>query len=114
MGVFMADRKNVLGHVYVFLSVVSIRPPQPSHSVSHMSTYFDTVSPTFVDVKVLENDGIETEKFLLATENLIGMFGNNKTMVYSGLDKIHSTAFSPVKSDMQGNVNVTVGSIDCG
>ncbi|GAA5896376.1 hypothetical protein JCM3775_001999 [Rhodotorula graminis] len=57
-----------------------------------MSTYFETVSKSFVDVPV-SADGVDTLQFLEATEGLIKMF-----------DLLGSTAFTIVQNDMNGNV----------
>ncbi|GAA5887767.1 hypothetical protein JCM16303_002322 [Sporobolomyces ruberrimus] len=57
-----------------------------------MSTYFETVQKSFVDVPVTE-EGVDTLQFLEATQGLIGIF-----------DLLGSAAFSVVKNDMNGNV----------
>merc|ERR1712230_356132 len=57
-----------------------------------MSTYFETVSKSFVDVPV-SDAGVDTLQFLEATEGLIKMF-----------DLLGSSAFTIVQDDMNGNV----------
>ncbi|PSN71455.1 glycolipid transfer protein-like protein HET-C2 [Corynespora cassiicola Philippines] len=60
-----------------------------------MSTFFDTIKKSFVDVPVDEAAGgkIPTTEFLEASESLLKLF-----------DVLGSAAFSPVKSDMAGNI----------
>jgi len=57
-----------------------------------MTTYFDTVQKSFVDVPVTE-DGVDTATFLEAAEGVVKMF-----------DLLGSAAFSVVQSDMTGNI----------
>lgn len=59
-----------------------------------MATYFEQHAVTYIHVPIDANGGINTEKFLEATESMIKLF-----------DVLNGTAFSPVKSDMTGNVN---------
>ncbi|KAJ3042586.1 hypothetical protein HDV00_007121 [Rhizophlyctis rosea] len=58
--------------------------------------YFKTIKRSFADVPIGENDYIETVPFLEASEELIRLFD---TM---------GSAFGPVKSDIQGNVTVSI------
>jgi hypothetical protein len=60
-------------------------------------TFFDTLKKSFVDVPVDESkdSAIPTTAFLEAAESLITLF-----------DVLGSTAFKPVKSDMNGNIKV--------
>ncbi|GAA6047614.1 hypothetical protein JCM3770_001589 [Rhodotorula araucariae] len=57
-----------------------------------MSTYFETVSKSFVDVPVTDA-GVDTLQFLEATEGLIKMF-----------DLLGNPSFTIVQNDMTGNV----------
>ncbi|GAA5881169.1 hypothetical protein JCM1840_001627 [Sporobolomyces johnsonii] len=57
-----------------------------------MSTYFETVSKSYVDVPV-SDAGVDTLAFLEATEGLIKMF-----------DLLGNSAFAIVQNDMNGNV----------
>ncbi|KAI9136758.1 glycolipid transfer protein domain-containing protein [Paraphysoderma sedebokerense] len=57
-----------------------------------MSTYFDTLARNYTQVPITA-DGIDTATFLEATEGLIKLF-----------DLLESSAFTPVQSDMRGNV----------
>ncbi|BGP37795.1 hypothetical protein JCM10450v2_001727 [Rhodotorula kratochvilovae] len=57
-----------------------------------MSTYFETVSKSFVDVPVTDA-GVDTLQFLEATEGLIKMF-----------DLLGNPSFTIVQNDMNGNV----------
>lgn len=60
-------------------------------------TYLNTLKRSFTDVPVQANNGnaIPTTEFLEAAESLVSIF-----------DVLGSAAFSPVKSDMLGNVEV--------
>ncbi|KAF2108819.1 glycolipid transfer protein-like protein HET-C2 [Lophiotrema nucula] len=60
-----------------------------------MATFFDTIKKSFVDVPVdaSKDNAISTSEFLEAVESLVTLF-----------DVLGSVAFSPVKSDMLGNV----------
>lgn len=60
-------------------------------------TYLDTLKRSFIDVPVHadKENAIPTVEFLEAAESLVSIF-----------DVLGSVAFSPVKSDMLGNVNV--------
>ncbi|RFU28456.1 hypothetical protein B7463_g7886, partial [Scytalidium lignicola] len=62
-------------------------------------TYLDTMKRSFADVPIdKENDNaISTTEFLEAAESLTGLF-----------DVLGSVAFTPVKSDMLGNVKVAI------
>jgi len=59
-------------------------------------TYLDTLKRSFIDVPVHadKENAIPTVEFLEAAESLVSIF-----------DVLGSVAFSPVKSDMLGNVN---------
>ncbi|KAG8940372.1 hypothetical protein FRC04_005391 [Tulasnella sp. 424] len=57
-----------------------------------MTTYFDTVKRSFTNVTVNE-DGVNTEEFLEASEGVCGIF-----------DRLGSSAFNVVKSDLEGNI----------
>jgi len=54
------------------------------------ATYFDTIAKSYVDVPCPD---VDTLAFLQATEGLVGLF-----------DILGSTAFSPVTTDMNGNI----------
>ncbi|CAO3653084.1 unnamed protein product [Cunninghamella blakesleeana] len=56
-----------------------------------MSTYFHTITRSYVDVDT--SKGIDTAQFLEATEGVVKLF-----------DSLGSAAFSPVQSDMNGNI----------
>ncbi|KAG2419634.1 hypothetical protein HFD88_004430 [Aspergillus terreus] len=58
-------------------------------------TWFDTIKRSFADVPVDagNDDGISTTEFLEAAESLVTLF-----------DVLGSAAFSPVKSDLTGNI----------
>ncbi|KAL4944505.1 hypothetical protein BDV06DRAFT_187197 [Aspergillus oleicola] len=60
-----------------------------------MSTFFDTLKRSFADVPVdnANDNGIHTTEFLEAAESLLTLF-----------DLLGSAAFSPVKSDLAGNI----------
>ena len=60
-------------------------------------TYLDTLKRSFTDVPVHadKENAIPTSEFLEASESLVTIF-----------DVLGSAAFSPVKSDMLGNVEV--------
>lgn len=60
-----------------------------------MPEFFETITKSYADVPIDANNGVDVNAFLEATENLIRLF-----------DHINATAFSPVKSDMNGNVTV--------
>ncbi|KWU46597.1 glycolipid transfer protein [Rhodotorula sp. JG-1b] len=57
-----------------------------------MTTYFETVNKSFVDVPV-QDSGVDTLQFLEATEGLIKMF-----------DLLDNPSFAIVQNDMKGNV----------
>ncbi|KAJ5119148.1 hypothetical protein N7448_010855 [Penicillium atrosanguineum] len=59
------------------------------------STWFDTLNRSFADVPIdaANDDAISTAEFLEAAEALVTLF-----------DVIGSAAFSPVKSDLTGNI----------
>lgn len=57
-----------------------------------MSTYFDTVKKSYVDVPVTDA-GVETTSFLEASEGLVKMF-----------DLLNSAAFTMVQSDLRNNI----------
>jgi len=54
-------------------------------------TFFDTLSKSFADVPI--DGGVDTDQFLQASTSLVTMF-----------DILGSTAFGPVKSDLNGNI----------
>ncbi|KAF2014181.1 glycolipid transfer protein [Aaosphaeria arxii CBS 175.79] len=58
-------------------------------------TFFDTLKKSFVDVPVdaSQDNAVSTTEFLEAAESLITLF-----------DVLGSAAFTPVKSDMSGNI----------
>ncbi|KAJ5749305.1 uncharacterized protein N7511_011001 [Penicillium nucicola] len=56
-------------------------------------TWFDTIKKSFADVPIGAEDGISTTEFLEAAESLVTLF-----------DVLGSAAFTPVKSDLQGNI----------
>jgi predicted ATPase len=60
-----------------------------------MSTFFDTINKSFVDVPVdaAKDNAISTTEFLEAAESLTTLF-----------DVLGSAAFKPVKNDMNGNI----------
>ncbi|KAL4931050.1 GLTP domain-containing protein [Aspergillus undulatus] len=60
-----------------------------------MSTWFDTLKRSFADVPVdnANDNGISTTEFLEAAESLLTLF-----------DLLGSAAFTPVKSDLAGNI----------
>jgi Glycolipid transfer protein (GLTP) len=60
-------------------------------------TFFDTLKASFVNVKVdaEHENAIDTTEFLAAAEALTTLF-----------DVLGSVAFTPVKSDMTGNIKV--------
>ncbi|EYE91581.1 GLTP domain-containing protein [Aspergillus ruber CBS 135680] len=60
-----------------------------------MSTWFDTIQKSFADVPVdaANDNGISTTEFLEAAESLTTLF-----------DVLGSKAFTPVKSDLLGNI----------
>ncbi|KAI9763126.1 MAG: hypothetical protein M1840_000891 [Geoglossum simile] len=57
------------------------------------SNFFDSLKKSFVDVRVGDDGGISTNDFLEAAKSLTTLF-----------DILGSVAFSPVKTDMLGNV----------
>ena len=61
-------------------------------------TYFDNAKRSFTSVPInaSKDNAISTTEFLEATESLTGLF-----------DVLGSTAFSPVKKDMIGNVTAS-------
>ncbi|KAK6202560.1 glycolipid transfer protein domain-containing protein [Scheffersomyces amazonensis] len=58
-----------------------------------MSTFFDEMKKSFVDVKVVDNK-IDTATFLEASESLVKLF-----------DLLGSSAFAVVQKDMTGNIS---------
>lgn len=56
-------------------------------------TFFTSMLHSFTDIEIEEDGGIPTLSFLDACDNLVPFF-----------DKIGSTAFAPVKMDLQGNI----------
>lgn len=60
-------------------------------------TFFDTTKRSFtqVPVNLSKDNAISTTEFLEASESLAGLF-----------DVLGSAAFTPVKSDMAGNIKV--------
>lgn len=64
------------------------------HTITHptMSTFFDEMNKSFVDVPVTDGK-IDTANFLLASESLVKLF-----------DLLGSTAFAVVVNDMTGNI----------
>ncbi|KAF9893176.1 hypothetical protein FE257_012591 [Aspergillus nanangensis] len=66
-----------------------------SASIPAGSTWFDTMKRSFTDVPVdaANENGIATTEFLEAAESLVSLF-----------DILGSAAFSPVKSDLNGNI----------
>ncbi|KAF2456278.1 glycolipid transfer protein HET-C2 [Lineolata rhizophorae] len=62
-------------------------------SIPPGGTFFDTLKKNFKDVPVDADNGIHTTEFLEAAESLTTLF-----------DVLGSVAFTPVKSDMLGNV----------
>lgn len=56
-------------------------------------TFFTSMLHSFTDIEMKEDGGIPTSSFLDACDNLLPFF-----------DKIGSTAFAPVKMDLQGNI----------
>lgn len=60
-------------------------------------TFFDTLKKSFVNVPVdaSKNNAVATTEFLEAAESLVTLF-----------EVLGSAAFSPVKSDMTGNIKV--------
>ena len=62
-----------------------------------MAGFFEQVTRTFTQISIQEETKyIETRGFLEATENVVKLF-----------DFLNSTAFGPVKSDMNGNMVVS-------
>lgn len=56
-------------------------------------TFFTSMLHSYTDIEMEEDGGIPTVSFLDACDNLLPIF-----------DKIGSTAFAPVKMDLQGNI----------
>ncbi|ORX55193.1 glycolipid transfer protein [Hesseltinella vesiculosa] len=56
-----------------------------------MSSFFDTVACSYTDVDT--SNGIDTDKFLQATEGVVSLF-----------DALGSSAFTVVQNDMNGNI----------
>ena len=84
-----------------------------------MTTFFDTLKKSFVDVPVdaAQDNAIATTEFLEAAESLITLFGLfpswetlwKKNSADKRLtDVLGSAAFTPVKSDMSGNIKVSI------
>jgi len=67
---------------------------QPSNFISTMPTYFDTIT-SFVDAPIDAEGKISTPEFLESAKAVVGLF-----------DLLGSSAFGPVKSDIQGNIVV--------
>ncbi|EDK46479.1 hypothetical protein PVL30_005393 [Lodderomyces elongisporus] len=59
-----------------------------------MSTFFDEMKKSFADVKLTEDQKIDSADFLEASESLVKLF-----------DLLGSSAFSVVQSDMTNNIN---------
>ncbi|KAI9021255.1 putative glycolipid transfer protein [Hyaloraphidium curvatum] len=57
------------------------------------TTYFDKFAITYVTMPIDEAGGIPTPEFIQATKAILGLF-----------DLLGSVAFSPVKSDFDGNI----------
>lgn len=77
-------------------------------------TYFDTLARSYVDVDI--SNGINTEQFLEATEGVVKLFGKENTVGFKRrkthldsfvIDQLGSAAFSPVQSDLNGNIKVS-------
>ena len=75
-------------------------------------TFLQTLRKSFIDVPILEGNGIATRDFLEAAESLTSLFGS-WISVTSGVgfahiapDLLGSVAFTPVKNDMLGNIKV--------
>ncbi|XP_041374810.1 pleckstrin homology domain-containing family A member 8-like [Gigantopelta aegis] len=60
---------------------------------SKLPTFFSEMSPSFTDLMFEEDNGIPVEPYLDACRSLLPLF-----------DKLHSTAFAPVKMDFAGNM----------
>lgn len=78
-----------------------------------MSTFFDTLKKSFVDVPISADNKISTTEFLEASESLLSLFGewNLRSMggrwkADIGTDVLGGAAFKPVKGDMSGNIKV--------
>lgn len=84
-----------------------------------MATFFDG-KRSFKDVTIGADDGINTTEFLEAAEGVVQLFGEiapGNAIVHwetgwlltdlGWVDVLGSTAFSPVKSDMTGNIKVS-------
>lgn len=78
-------------------------------------TFFDTIKLSFADVPVDRSSGnaIPTTEFLEAAESLTSLFGTTRCLWLSRAvtnhvqtDVLGSVAFTPVKSDMTGNIKV--------
>jgi len=77
-------------------------------------TFFDTLKKSFADVHVDKEHGfsIPTGPFLEAAESLTTLFGisgnaiENKLCLTELIDVLGSVAFTPVKTDMLGNIKV--------
>lgn len=61
-----------------------------------MATFFTTMKHSFARLK-FENSDIPIDEFLLCCEAILPVF-----------DVLGSTAFAPVKMDIQGNINKLV------
>ncbi|OWF42560.1 pleckstrin homology domain-containing family A member 8-like [Mizuhopecten yessoensis] len=56
-------------------------------------TFFSTMEPSFMDIKLEEDGGIPVQPFLGSCRSLVPIF-----------DKFNATTFAPVKMDFQGNI----------
>jgi hypothetical protein len=73
-------------HSFDFDTMAAQKPIAPSQ------TWFDTLQTHFADVPISDG-GIDTDKFLSAAESTTSLF-----------DLLGSVAFTPVKTDMTGNI----------
>lgn len=84
-----------------------------------MSTWFDTIKKSFVDVPIdaANDNGVSTTESLEAAESLTTLFGKLTVIDSSrkckilirtcrSSDVLGSKAFTPVKSDLLGNIKV--------
>ena len=85
-------------------------------------TWFDTLRKSFVDVPIdsSNNDAVATTEFLEAAESLTSLFSMFKASDIIGIATtawpeadfmvavLGSVAFTPVKSDMLGNIKVLI------
>ena len=100
-------------------------------TIASGGTILDNFSKSFVDVPVAENKAVSTTEFLLAAESLTAICGrwrraSHTTQAVAALsrlcsdpapsraaDSMGSIAFTPVKSDILGNVTVRAGVPRC-